>query len=212
MWKEDDTYSRLYLSDLMTLWIAALERVMATISSKTDGRKRQSFRADFATCFLSYVKETKKGRDLGTDLFSPLLEKMDMQELSHLAWGVYQLDIKDTASLKDFPKTFNMYHDLCLRLHQWRNVATGTDPWFYCADAKTAQTKLNAYTYFAPDSCGPSWESRTYNYNIFRPIPHPQFLRNFNEQHTQWILLRKQYTALWALWTALTRASFLSSL
>ena len=97
MWKEDDTYSRLYLSDLMTSWIAALERVMATISSKTDRRKRQSFRADFATCFFSYVKETKKGRDLGTDLFSPLLEKMDMQELSHLAWGVYQLDIKDTA-------------------------------------------------------------------------------------------------------------------
>ena len=115
MWKDDDT-SRLCLSHLMTSWIAALERVMASDSVQSDGRKRRSFRADFATCFFSYVKETKKGRDLGTDLFSPLLEKMDMQELSHLVWDIYQLDIKNTTSLKDVPKTLNMYRDLCLRL------------------------------------------------------------------------------------------------
>ena len=124
MWKDDNT-AQLCLSDLMASWIAALERDMVTVSITKMYRFREmvrrdvmpiSFRADFTTCFFSYIKETKKGRDLKSDLFSPLLNKMGMQELSHLIWDVYQLDIKDTISLKNFPKTLNMYRDLCLRL------------------------------------------------------------------------------------------------
>ena len=102
------------LAHLMTSWIAGLEQLMAVPSVSLTERNR--LRANVAACLSSYVKETKKGRDLGSDIFSSLLSKMGMQELSHLAWDVYQLDVKDTTSLKSYPKTLNTYRNLYLRL------------------------------------------------------------------------------------------------
>ena len=101
---------------LLRSWIAELEVATASESNAIE------FRSNVSECFLFFVREEKKFYSSQTDpnstlfpndLFTPLFEKMPVQELARLIWNIYQADVKEVQSLKKFPSVLNVYRKLC---------------------------------------------------------------------------------------------------
>ena len=103
-------------TDLLRSWIAGLKVATASDSNASEFGDR------VAECFLFTIREEKKFCSLRTDsnptlfpngIFTSLFEKMSIQQLARLIWNVYQADVKEVKSLKNFPTTLNWYRVLC---------------------------------------------------------------------------------------------------
>ena len=103
-------------TDLLRSWIAGLEVATASESNAIE------FRSNVSECFLFFVREEKQFYSSQTDpnstlfpndLFTPLFEKMPVQELARLIWNIYQADVKEVQSLKKYPSVLNVYRKLC---------------------------------------------------------------------------------------------------
>ena len=117
IWASDTwkTGTATVLTALLTLWTSGLIQIMDTLPADPSAVKEKDryLRKNFASCFLVYIQNAKKGLTLDSAFFSSLLDKLTMHQLVCLMWDLRQSD-KD-PNLKNFQTTLNLYRDLCRR-------------------------------------------------------------------------------------------------
>ena len=115
---EKATLFKQCLNEFMKTWMLGLLDMFGISYSREVRVKKPTFEEGFdlwmdvKEYFVTFIRLEKKYQNLD-NIFSHLFVVLTEKQLVQLMWDVYQADIKEKESLKNFPTALGAYRDLC---------------------------------------------------------------------------------------------------